>query len=80
MEIGQGASVWYSAVVRGDVEKIRIGAITGASATNTITFQGTSMDSTKVILTGSSSSRGDGTVDLVRNVGRTERHDDVFVR
>jgi len=26
--IGQGASIWYSAVVRGDVEKIKIGAYT----------------------------------------------------
>ena len=26
VEIGQGASIWYSAVVRGDVEKIKIGA------------------------------------------------------
>ncbi|MEL4894365.1 gamma carbonic anhydrase family protein [Crocosphaera sp. Alani8] len=26
VEIAQGASIWYSAVVRGDVEKIRIGA------------------------------------------------------
>lgn len=26
VEIAQGASVWYSAVVRGDVEKIKIGA------------------------------------------------------
>ena len=28
VEIGQGASIWYSAVVRGDVEKIKIGAYT----------------------------------------------------
>ncbi|MBD2392913.1 gamma carbonic anhydrase family protein [Cyanobacterium aponinum FACHB-4101] len=26
--IGEGASIWYSAVVRGDVEKIKIGAYT----------------------------------------------------
>ncbi len=28
VEIGQGASIWYSAGVRGDVEKIKIGAYT----------------------------------------------------
>ncbi|MDJ0729661.1 MAG: gamma carbonic anhydrase family protein [Crocosphaera sp.] len=28
VEIAQGASIWYSAVVRGDVEKIKIGAYT----------------------------------------------------
>ena len=28
VEIAQGASIWYSAVIRGDVEKIKIGAYT----------------------------------------------------
>ena len=37
-------------------EQIRIGAITGASSSNTITFQSQSLDSSKVILTAASSS------------------------